>query len=134
MPDYFPFIKNTNAVNIPIPRLKSTLETHYRFFVNNENIGTLKIVYKNIQGFISKQDLLTVAIYDLSNNNQNPIDIICLFETFISRGHETIKKKMNGYCLGTSFCRRKKIQRNPRGGVYILYGNSAEVKELPFVK
>lgn len=85
-------------------------------------------MHQNIAGFLSKRELLEITLYELSTKLNHSIDLLCLSETFVKKGHE-LNIQLKGYNLGAVFCRLKQ----KRGGVCILHNNSLEVKQLSFI-
>lgn len=86
-------------------------------------------MHQNIAGFLNKKEMLEVTLSELSNKYKQPIDLLCLSETFIQQNSE-LNIQLHGFILSTSFCRINK----KRGGVCILHHNSIEIKHLPFIK
>lgn len=81
-------------------------------------------MHQNIAGLLNKSDLITVHLQELARK-QKDIDIICITEHFIMRGHENLLMIPN-YKLAACYARREK----KRGGSCILIKKDLEFKEL----
>lgn len=57
------------------------------FFINDSE--TLLIMHQNIAGLLNKKERLEIAVHDTCSDLTEPINIICMTETFVPRGHES---------------------------------------------
>lgn len=97
------------------PNTKHKITQNTTFFIDNNNMDSIRLMHQNIAGFLCKNELLEITLENMSENNKIP-DIICLSETFVQKNNET-NIHLKGYTLGASFCRSKQ----KRGGVCILH-------------
>lgn len=86
-------------------------------------------MHQNIAGFLSKRELLEVSLHELSIKHKQPMDVICLSETFVQNSQQS-NIQLKNYSMGSVFCR----MGQKRGGVCILGHNSIKIKELPFIR
>lgn len=79
----------------------------------------IHLFHQNINGLISKSDLLTLSL-DSLENKQQPLDILCITEHNMVTTDMYLLKIMN-FRLGSIYCRKKR-----RGGSCILVRNSLD--------
>jgi hypothetical protein len=95
---------------------------------NPETSHNLVILHQNIAGLLNKQDILDIAIKELEETLKS-IDIICLSETFISKGDEK-NVRLHNHVLGSHWSR----PNLKRGGVCILVKNDLNFVNLEIMK
>lgn len=98
------------------------------FFVTlRERKTFLRYLHQNIAGLFHKRHILEINLNELSGKNKG-VDIICLSETFIQKGHEQMAN-VSGYFLAASYSRQK---TQKRGGVCILIKRGFKCRQVNF--
>lgn len=97
-----------------------------RFFerIRSNTTNIITIMHQNIAGLLSKKELLEICLSDFSEQNM-PIDILCLSETFLKSGTEQ-NVRLRSFKLAAVFSRKN----TKRGGVCILTKHNIVSKNL----
>lgn len=108
------FVDNNDAI----------YNTYVDEFSNSNKLDkpTFSIMHQNIQGLLSKLELLTITINDIKEYS-NP-DVICLTETFL-KTNDTLNAKLPNYVLAAYYCRKKR-----RGGSCIFIKRGIQFEQL----